>query len=199
MKDHTTTNRLLLGLLGLVLLAGGLTVLAAGAGIFRRWNLTPPGGWPLTTPQDVLIPRADQTRWIDQGWWWPTVIAGLALIMLAALWWLLSQARRHRARRLSVGNTPQEAAGIDDHVLDDALAADLDTLPGVARARVRVSGPPYRPRARIALTLDPDSAPEPVLRDLRDAVERARRSAGWGELPTRARLHVARHGPHRVD
>jgi hypothetical protein len=199
MKDHTTTNRLPLALFGLVLLAGGLTVLTAGAGVYQRWNLTPPGGWPLTTPQVVLIPRAGQTRWIDQGWWWPTVIAGLALVMLLALWWLLSQARRHRARRLSVRQTPGKSVSINDHALNNALTADLDTLPGVRRTQARLSGPPLRSQARITLTLDPDSAPKPVLKDLRDAVERARRSAGWDELPTRARLRVALHGPHRVE
>jgi hypothetical protein len=199
MKDHTTTNRVLLGLLGLVMLCGGLTVLAGGADIFRRWNLTPPDDWPLTTAQDVLIPRADQTGWTDQVWWWPTVIAALALVMLLALWWLLSQPRRHRARRLSVEDTPEATIGVDDHVLNDALTADLEALPGVRRARARLSGPPTPARARVSLTLEPDSAPDRALTELRAAVERARRSIGWEELPTRAHLRVARHRPHRVE
>ncbi|GGO99641.1 alkaline shock response membrane anchor protein AmaP [Wenjunlia tyrosinilytica] len=199
MREHTRTNRVLLALLGLVLLGGGLLVLAGGADIYRRWNLTPPAGWPLTTPQDVLIPRADQTRWLDQGWWWPTVIAALILIMLLALWWLLSQARRRRPRKLVVKDTPREAVAVNDHGLRDALTTDLDMLPGVRRAKARFCGPAHRPQARIGLTLDSGSTPGRVLEDVSATVERARRSARWDELPTHVRLGVAPHGPHRVE
>ncbi|MFE1958964.1 alkaline shock response membrane anchor protein AmaP [Streptomyces sp. NPDC059479] len=199
MREHTKTNRVLLALLGLVLLGGGLLVFAGGAGIYRRWNLSPPADWPLTAPQNVLFPRADQASWADQGWWWPSVIAALALLMLLALSWLLAQARRRRPRQLSVADTPRKAVTVSDHVVDDALTTDLNTLPGVRRARARVSGPPSRPQARIGLTLDLGSTPEQVLKDVRSAVERARRSAGWDELPTRVRLAVARHGSHRVE
>jgi hypothetical protein len=199
MRDHTKTNRVLLALLGLVLLGGGLLVLAGGADIYQRWNLTPPTGWPLTTPQDVLIPRADQTRWTDQGWWWPTVIAGPALLMLLALWWLLSQHRRRRPRRLSVADAPRETVAVVDHALSDALTADLDMLPGVRRTQARLLGPPTHPQARIALTLNPGGTPQQALKDLSGAVDRARRSAGWDELPTHVQLGFARHGSHRAE
>lgn len=197
--EHAKTNRVLLALLGLVLLGGGLLALAGGADIYRRWNLTPPADWPLTTPQDVLVPRADQTRWTGQGWWWPTVIAGLALLMLLALLWLLSQVRRRRPRHVSAADTPQQAVALSDHVLGDALATDLDMLPGIRRTQARVFGPSTRPQTWINLTLNPGSTPRHVLPDVRDAVERARRSTGWDELPASVRLSVARHSPHRAE
>ncbi|MCQ8829901.1 alkaline shock response membrane anchor protein AmaP [Streptomyces malaysiensis] len=199
MREHTTTNRVLLALLGLVLLGGGLLVLAGGADIYRRLRLTPPGGWPLTTPHNVLIPRADQIRWTVQDWWWLSAIAALTLLMLLALWWLLSQPRRRHSRRLSVGHAPRGTVTVNDHALRDALTTDLDTLPGVRRARARFLGPPTHPRARIGLVLNPGSTPRHVLEDLRDATDRARQSAGWDRLPTDVRLGVARHGPHRAE
>jgi len=199
MREHTKTNRVLLALVGLVLLGGGLLVLAGGADIYRRWNLTPPTDWPLTTPKDVLIPSADQARWADQGWWWPAAIAALALLMLLALLWLLSQTSWRRPRTLPVAGTPEQAVAVSDRVLADALAADLDLLPGTRRTQARIHGPTTRPQARIDLTLNPGSTPEQLLKDVRGAVERARRSAGWDELPTHVHLNVARHGPHRAE
>ncbi|MEU5021009.1 hypothetical protein AB0G60_26910 [Streptomyces angustmyceticus] len=41
MREHAKTNRTLLALLGLVLLGGGLLVLADGADIYRRRHLEP--------------------------------------------------------------------------------------------------------------------------------------------------------------
>ncbi|WP_046494196.1 hypothetical protein [Streptomyces odonnellii] len=199
MRVPTKTNRVLLGLVGLVLLGSGLLTLTAGAGLYRRWGLTPPAGWPPATPHNVLVPRAEQARWTDQGWWWPTVIAGLALLVLLALVWLLSQHRRWRPRRLPVRDTPRKAVSVSDHALNDALAADLRTLPGTRRGRARISGPPTHPQALIALTLAPGSTPEHVLEDVSTAVEQARRSAGWDQLPSRVRLDVARHSARRAE
>lgn len=199
MREHATTNRVLLALIGLVMLGGGLVVLAGGADIYRRWDLTPPAGWPLTTPQSVLIPQADQTRWSNGSWWWPTVIAGLALLMLLALLWLLSQTPLLRNRNLPLSQTPQPGVAVRDDVLADALTTDLDLLPGTSHANASVQGPADHPRARIRLTLQPGTSPEHVLKDAGDAVERARRSADWEELSTHIHLDVARHSARRAE
>lgn len=199
MKALTTANRVVLTLLGLVLLGGGLLVLAGGADIYRRWNLTPPAGWPLTTPHSVLIPRADQARWVNQGWWWPTVIASLAVLMLLALLWLLYQTPWRGARALPVADASPHDLAVTDHVLADALTADLGLLPGVRRSHASIHGPTARPRAHVDLTLGPGHTPQNALKDVRAATERTRRSAGWDELPTHVHLDVARHGPHRAE
>ncbi|MEU8825253.1 alkaline shock response membrane anchor protein AmaP [Streptomyces sp. NPDC048636] len=199
MTEPTKTNRVLLGLLGLLLLGGGLLVLASGADLYRRWNLTPPAGWPLTAPSDVLLARGDQNRWFDQGWWWwVAAAAALALLLLLALTWLLSQPRR-RPRRLPVANTSRESVVVDDHALGEALTTELDVSPDVRRSRTRFFGPSSRPRVRIDLTLEPGGTPEHALKDVRDAADRARDSAGWDRLPKEVRLGVARHGPHRAE
>ncbi|WP_407555479.1 alkaline shock response membrane anchor protein AmaP [Streptomyces sp. Pv4-95] len=196
--DHTKTNRIVLALLGLVLLGGGLLVLAGGADIYHRWNLTSPAGWPLNASGKVLIPPADQTRWTDMSWWWPASIAALALLLLLALAWLLAQRRRH-PRQLTVTDSSEEAVTVSNLALSDALTTDLNLLPGIRSAHALFYGPRTHPHARISLTLRTGTTPEQVLAGLHDAVEQARRSAGWDNLPTRVDLSVARHSPHRVE
>ncbi|WP_405719774.1 alkaline shock response membrane anchor protein AmaP [Streptomyces sp. NBC_01537] len=201
MKPRTAVNRILLALAGVVLLGGGLLVLAGGLDIYRRWNLTPPADWPLSAPHDVLLSRADRTRWTDESWWWPTVIAALALVVLLSLWWLLAQRHQRRPGRLPVGGTPpQDGVELRDQALNAALAADAGQLPGVHRAKARLTGRPTGPQARLTLLLTPDSAPTAVLDALRRGpLEHARESAGWEDLPAEVRLRVAGHGPHRVE
>ncbi|MER5668719.1 alkaline shock response membrane anchor protein AmaP, partial [Streptomyces mirabilis] len=124
MTPRTVLNRSLLALAGLVLLGGGLLVLFAGLDVYRRHDLVPPVGWPLTTPHDVLLGSADRARWSGQGWWWwPAVIAALTLVALLALWWLLAQLHRRHPGALPVGGTPpQEGVELRDHALSDAIA-----------------------------------------------------------------------------
>ncbi|MGW1600187.1 alkaline shock response membrane anchor protein AmaP [Streptomyces eurythermus] len=202
MTPRSTVNRTLLGLAGLVLLGGGLLILAAGLDLYRRRDLVPPDGWPLTTPADVLLGSADRARWSSQGWWWwPAVIAALALVALLALWWLLAQPRRHRPGSLPVGGTPpQEGVEVRDRALGDAIEKEAGALPGVDHASVRITGRPTRHHTRVGLTLAPGAAPGATLGALCDGPLRtARRSTGLSDMPTEVRLRVTRHKPHRAE
>ncbi|MEU6093176.1 alkaline shock response membrane anchor protein AmaP [Streptomyces sp. NPDC047085] len=201
MTPRPVLNRILLALTGLVLLGGGLLVIAAGLDLYRRQGQRPPAGWPLTTPDDVLLSSADRARWSSQGWWWPAVIAALTLITVLALWWLLAQLRGRRPGELPVGGSPpQEGVELRDRALSDAIATDADALPGVQRAKVHITGRPAHPRTRIALTLTPQGAPGTALDALCEGPLRtARESTGFPYLPTEAQLRVARHRAHRVE
>ncbi|MES4890857.1 alkaline shock response membrane anchor protein AmaP [Streptomyces sp. NPDC096012] len=202
MTSRTVLNRTLLALTGLVLLGGGLLILFAGLDLYRRHGLVPPPGWPLTTPGDVLLGAADRARWSSQGWWWwPAVIAALALVALLALWWLLAQPRRRRPGALPVGGTPpQEGVELRDRALSDAIATEAGALPGVERAAVRLTGRPARFRTHVMLTLAPQAAPGDTLGALCEGpLHTANRSTGLPDLPTEARLRVARHKPHRAE
>lgn len=200
MKTQSAVNRSLLALTGLILLGGGLLILAGGLDVYRRWDLTPPPGWPLATPHTVLLSTADRTRWTDHGWWWPAVIAALTLIVLLALWWLLSQLRAPHPGRMRVGSPPADGVELRHDALSDALAADSRQLPGVQQARAQMTGPSTHPQARITLTLSPDSAPGPVLEALSQGpLERVRQSTGWNQLPTQVRLKTTPHKPHRAE
>ncbi|MEU2157643.1 alkaline shock response membrane anchor protein AmaP [Streptomyces sp. NPDC019396] len=201
METQAKVNRILLAAAGVVLLGGGLLVLAAGLDIYRSWNLAPPDDWPLTTPHEVLIIPTDRIAWSGRGWWWAAIIAALALLSLLALWWLLAQLRRHRPRHMAVGGRPP-ADGVElrDRALSDALATEAGHLPGVHKAKARMAGSTAHPEARITLTLTPSSAPGQVVEKLYNGpVERVRRSTGWEHLSTQTRLRVAHRRPHRVE
>ncbi|MFE0454588.1 alkaline shock response membrane anchor protein AmaP [Streptomyces sp. NPDC058914] len=202
MTPRPVLNRSLLALVGLVLLGGGLLILFAGLDVYRRNDLVPPVGWPLTTPDDVLLGSADRARWSSQGWWWwPAVIASLALVALLALWWLLAQLRRRRPGSLPVGGTPpQEGVELRDRALSDAIGAEAGALPQVEHAAVRITGRPAHPRTRVRLTLTPEAAPGAALGALCEGpLSTARRSTGLPDMPTEVRLRVARHKPHRAE
>ncbi|MFF9085892.1 alkaline shock response membrane anchor protein AmaP [Streptomyces sp. NPDC014991] len=202
MASRSARNRTLLALAGLVLLGGGLLVLFAGLDLYRRHHLVPPAGWPLTTPDDVLLGSADRVRWSGQGWWWwAAVIAALTLVAALALWWLLSQLGRRRPGPLPVGGTPpQEGVELRDRALSDAIAAEAGALPGVEHAAVRITGRPAHPRTHVGLTLTPEGEPGATLGALCEGpLSTARRSTGRPDMPTEVRLQVARHTPHRVE
>lgn len=198
----TRVNRILLALSGVVLLGGGLLILAAGLDLYRHWHLTPPTGWPLTSPDDILLSSADRARWSSQGWWWwPAVIAALALVALLALWWLVAQLRRPHPGTLAVGGTPPlEGVELRDRALSDAITAEARRLPEVRKADARVVGGSRHPRNSVDLTLSPHGAPVRVLRELCEGpLRNASRSTGTDQFPTEVRLRVARHKPHRAE
>ncbi|MEU6012351.1 alkaline shock response membrane anchor protein AmaP [Streptomyces sp. NPDC047453] len=201
MRPRPVPNRLLLALTGLILLGGGLLIIAAGTDMYRQQHLAPPAGWPLTTPHDVLLSSADRARWSSQGWWWPAVIAALVLITALALWWLLAQLRRRRPGALPVGGPPpQDGVELRDRALSDAIATDAGDLPGVQQADVSITGKPAHARTRIALTLAPQQSPGAVLRALCEGpLHTAHQSTGSPHMPTEVRLRIAHHKPHRAQ
>ncbi|MFF8960898.1 alkaline shock response membrane anchor protein AmaP [Streptomyces sp. NPDC014894] len=187
-------NRVVLALAGLVLVCGGGAVLAAGAG------LGVPSWWPWHGRRDVLLSTADRMRWRDEGWWWPTVIAALAVLVLLALWLLLAQLRRARPAEIVVDSGDGEGARLRGSALENVLGSEAESLPGVERARVRLTGRRERPAARLGLRLEPFASPAATLDGLTSgALARARESAGAAELPAEVRLKEAKHRARRVS
>ncbi|MEU0137046.1 alkaline shock response membrane anchor protein AmaP [Streptomyces sp. NPDC006296] len=189
-----TVNRILLGLAGLVLVVAGGAVLATGLG------LSVPSWWPWDGTGDVLLSAADRTRWRDEGWWWPTVIAVLAVLVVLALWWLLAQLRRGRLAEVLVDSGDGQGALLRGRALEDALGDQARALDGVSEARATLTGRRTAPRARVRMLMEPHAAPGLALRGLAEgALTHARTSAGLDELPAEVRLKAVKHRAERVN
>lgn len=194
-----SVNRVLLALIGLLLLALGLTVLVAGFDLPRHWNFSLPSGWPWDGPDEVLLSDADRTRWRSESWWWPAVLGGLGLLVILLLWWLLAQLRRRRLGEVLVESGQGEGALLRGKALSNVLEAEAASLPGVDDAAVRLSGRRTAPRASVELLLAPHAEPGPVLgRVTGEALEHARASASLDGLPAELRLRTVKHRPERV-
>ncbi|MEV6953560.1 alkaline shock response membrane anchor protein AmaP [Streptomyces sp. NPDC051183] len=179
-------NRALLALCGLVLLAAGVSLLTAS--------------WPLGGRHAPLLGAGTRRRyWHAEGWWAWAVLAGLALCVLLALWWLLSQLRRSRSAAVVVDTGDGAFAVLRGRALEEAVAAEAGALDGVARCRVALLGRRGAPHLRVALELEPHAVPADALAGLAGPVlDHARTSAGLAELPVEARLEVTAHRAQRV-
>ncbi|QEV22165.1 alkaline shock response membrane anchor protein AmaP [Streptomyces alboniger] len=189
-----TVNRVLLALAGLVLLVLGGSVLAIGLGA------SPPSWWIHDGRHDVLLSAADRTSRRDEGWFWPTVIGGLALVVLLALWWLSAQLRRRRLAEVLVETGDGEGALLRGRALEQVLAGEAEVLDGVERAHTALTGRRGTPRARVDLVLTPDATPSEALhRFSSEVLARARDSAGLAGLPATVRLRGVKHRAERVS
>ncbi|MFG2231956.1 alkaline shock response membrane anchor protein AmaP [Streptomyces sp. NPDC048723] len=181
-----TVNRILLAVAGAVLVAAGAAVLT--------------GSWPLHGRHVPLLSEQTRNRyWHAEGWWWWAVLAALAVGVLLALWWLLSQFRRQRLQAVVVDTGDGAFAMLRGRALEEAVAAEAGALDGVARCRVALRGRRGSPALRVALELEPHAVPADALAAVAGPVlTHARTSAGLPELPAEARLKVTSHRAQRV-
>ncbi|MEU0384055.1 alkaline shock response membrane anchor protein AmaP [Streptomyces chartreusis] len=187
-------NRVFLGLVGLVLLVLGGSVLAVGLGA------PAPSWWIHDSRLDVLLSNAERTRWRDDGWWWPTVIAVLAVLLLLALWWLVAVLRRRRLAEVLVDTGDGEGALLRGRALEDVLTQEAARIDGVDRAHAHLWGRRSAPEARVRLALEPHVDPGTALHDLTTgALTDARTSAGLASLPAEVRLRGVKHRAERVS
>ncbi|MDH6625316.1 hypothetical protein M2271_003127 [Streptomyces sp. LBL] len=189
-----TVNRVLLGVVGLVLLLLGGSVLAVGLGA------PAPSWWIHDGRHDVLLSDAERTRWRDADWWWPTVIAVLAVLVLLALWWLTAVLRRHHLTEVLVDTGDGEGALLRGRALEGVLAGQSADLDGVSHAQAHLTGRPTAPETRVRLQLEPHVDPGTALSDFTaGALTHARDSAGLASLPAEVRLTGAKHSAERVN
>jgi hypothetical protein len=150
-------NRLGLGLIGLVLLAGGAYGLAQHYGAF---DVAQQHG-PILLP-DVRNFVADNRDWF---WWAAGGVA--AFVALLALAWLRSQLRlplpaNSHLDRLEMDGRTRLYGG----AAANALAADVETFPGVAPVAARVWGDPTRPDVYLRVQLHDDAGVDELRSDI---------------------------------
>ncbi|MFT2019578.1 alkaline shock response membrane anchor protein AmaP [Streptomyces sp. 796.1] len=197
-------NRALLAVLGLSGLTAGTWI--AGTGLAARGDLPYelPAWWPRWHPRAELVDWLAATEVRDRGWWPAAVLAALALGLLAHACWLLAQPPR-APRSLPVPTpTPDDAAETPHHTLrtsalTQVMTAQAAGLPGVRRARVRLTGNRRRPRARLTLVLAPDASPRAVLTALTHGpLADAHHSTGLPGLRSGLHLSVASRTARRA-
>ncbi|MFI6697396.1 hypothetical protein ACIBJC_00180 [Streptomyces sp. NPDC050509] len=186
-RPRNVTNRALLTALGAALVCAGGWALAGNTAVRELL----PRGLPAADPGAVFAGRGALGRAREQGWWTPSVIAGLSLVLLALVWWLLAQARTRQPGVLAL---PRPGLGLRAGALARAMAERTERLPGVDRARVRLSGRPRRLLATIDVRLSPGADPSGVVERVTAEVLADARASG---APVRVDARVRFHGPAR--
>ncbi|MDH6113488.1 hypothetical protein P3T36_001633 [Kitasatospora sp. MAP12-15] len=202
--SRVTVNRVLLGLVGLVLLVVALLVLAGGLNLYRVWHLGQPSWWPLTRPGQPVLSHAARTRWRHREWWWPVVIAVLTLVAAVSFGWLLAQLRRTSPTELALPTpgTPGLTLRVRCSALAAVIATGAEALPEVRRARVRLAGRGSRTQLQAQLLLEPGADVAATVRELQAGPVAQARAVTGGQaplpLPLELRLRVASPASGRV-
>ncbi|WP_228471590.1 alkaline shock response membrane anchor protein AmaP, partial [Streptomyces alkaliphilus] len=133
-----------------------------------------------------------------EGWWWPVVIGVLALLVLLTAWWALAQLRRGRRRELSLDE--DRVTVLRGAALEEAVTEEIESLPGVERARVALEGGRHGPRLRAGMVLEAGARPGEVVRRFRtETLEHVRSSTGRRDLTADLRVRSTRHAADRVE
>ncbi|MGW2251229.1 alkaline shock response membrane anchor protein AmaP [Kitasatospora sp. NPDC001660] len=193
-----TVNRALIGVVGAVLVVAGVLVLAGGLDLYGRLGARPPGWWPLTSPNQPVLSASSRTRWVSGAWWWPTVIGGLSVVVVAMVWWIVAQLRRTGMSSIAV-RTPGVAGlrvRVSARALEEALESRTVVLPEVERAGVRLVRAPGHPRLRGAVRLTPGGDPAALVEHFETGPRTdALGSLGVPELPADLRIRVLQEAP----
>lgn len=185
------TNRIMLILLALALTAAGVAGALAGFGAFGR-----------DIKHEVLVSDHVSDYFGRHGdWLWPLIALAAAIIALLALRWLLALLfSTDRAGDLplagdrSAGRTTLSAAA-----LTDAVAAEINSYPGVHSARARLIGDPFAPTLVVTATLEENADLSGLRRRIESqAVRHARQALDNPDLPVRLDLTLTSRQAQRT-
>ncbi|QIZ38095.1 alkaline shock response membrane anchor protein AmaP [Saccharopolyspora sp. ASAGF58] len=134
-------NRILLVLIGVVLLAGGVCILASAL-----------GAMPLLAPEAPVVSTVPPL-----AGWVPWVVAVVAVIVgLLCLRWLLAQTlRRAKTGTWQLSQNPRKGqTRLDTDTAAAPLVEEIETYPGVHRARARLAGTRAHPVLHLAVVTE---------------------------------------------
>lgn len=170
------SNRIMLTLFGLLLLAAGAAAMAASTGAFGA----------SFSRQTLLANRVGAYFGSHGGWLWPAIAGGCLLLGLACLRWMLALlASTDRAGDIIIGRSTHEGTTIlRPAALVDALTSEVSAYHGVGAAKGRVIGDGRDPE--VVLTVITTRAAD--LQALHHRIEaeafaHARQAAGNPSLP----------------
>ncbi|WP_043659537.1 hypothetical protein [Nocardia thailandica] len=172
-------NRGVLGLLGLVLVAGGAAVLAVHFGAVSR-----------ISPGSPLVPGTEEPPRLV----FYAVIAGAVIVTLLALRWLAAQfTRLPRRETWQLGAADAQGRTLlGSDAAAAAVAADVETYPGVRSATARLSDGPAAPNLHLVIDTDPDADLPAIRRQiLGHAVGRLCTALDLVTVPVSAEFRIA--------
>ena len=141
------TNRVMLTLSGLILIALGGAAMTASTGVFGA----------SFSREDLFANRASGYFGHHGGWLWPAIAVAGLLIALACLRWMLALlASNDRAGDIIIGRGADEGTTIlRPEALVDALTSEVSTYHGVDSAKGRVLGDGRDPEVVLTVITSP--------------------------------------------
>jgi len=185
------TNRFLLIVFALVLIAAGLVGALAGLGALG----------PVTQHGSLVSNRVGAYFGRNGDWLWPVVAVAAGVLALLALRWLTTLLfSTDRAGDLPLpGDRSAGGTTLVPAALTGAVAAEIEGYSGVRSARSRLIGDSGAPTLVIVATVEA-GADLPALRRRIEtgAVRHARQALEDPELPVRLDLSVTDRQAHRA-
>ena len=179
------TNRFVLALFGLLVLAAGAAALTASL-----------GGFGAAFSRRALLANQVSSYIGRHGTWvWAAVAFVCLLIALAALRWLLVLlVSTDRAGDITIpGSKDHGTTMLQPPALTGALAGEIETYLGVDAAKGRVIGDPSSPQIVITVTAKQTADLAALHRRLHaEALAHARHALGQADLPIQLELDVSR-------
>jgi hypothetical protein len=141
------TNRVMLTLTGLLLIAAGGAAMAASTGVFGS----------SFSRRALLDNRVSAYFGHHGGWLWPAIAVAFLLIALTCLRWLLALlASNDRAGDIIIGRSTDEGTTVlRPWALIDALTSEVSAYHGVDSAKGRVIGDGRDPEVVLSVITGP--------------------------------------------
>jgi enamine deaminase RidA (YjgF/YER057c/UK114 family) len=177
----TASDRTLVILSGLVLLAVGVLVVLLGMGIFGVYRAQR----PLIDPEISawILANATLTRWI-------AIVGGIVLLVVG-LTWAIRSLRPEPRPDVLLSEVPGQRLTVEHSAIAEAIRGDAESIDGVSRARVRLVGTEHKPALRMTLWLVEDADVRDVWAEVDGRVlARARQAFAVDALPTAVRIEL---------
>ena len=184
------TNRTVLSLLGLLLVAAGVAAVLVMTGVLAAAQ---PGDWYTRVADGIT----------SQPWlWWTIILAALVLLAVLALVWASRQLVVRRPGgaldRIPLDRGPRGTTRVEAAALARAVRRDLRRIPGVSDVTTRIVGSADAPRVRATLDTLVLGDLSAVRTQAEEANARARQALGLDDLPMHLRLRPVADSSSRV-
>jgi hypothetical protein len=170
------TNRLMLTLFGVLVLAAGGGGMAASTGVFGA----------AFSRRYLFDNQASSYIGHHGGWLWPAVAGACLLLALACLRWILALlASTDRAGDITIpGDTDQGTTVLQPTAITDALTREISAYHGVDTAKSRIIGDARNPEIVLIVTPTPSADLHALHRRIEaEALAHARQALGKPSLP----------------